>query len=84
MLAKPPGTGGKYSWSALTGIMRPLHPLLRHVAKQQGVKLSWGYLESSFFRGSQRLPFWRVQKLVWKDVVKELSILAHSDPAEDR
>lgn len=60
--------------------MSPLHPLLRHTTKQQGAKL--GYLESSFLRGSQRLPFWRVQELVWKDVVKELSVLAHSDPAE--
>lgn len=84
MLAKLPGKGGKYSWSALNGKMRPLYPLLRHATKHQGVNLSWGYLESSFLRGSQRLPFWRVQELVWKDIMKELSILAHSDPAEDR
>lgn len=64
--------------------MRLLYLLLRRAAKHQGVKVSCGYLESSFLRRSQRLPFWRVQKLVWKDVVKELSILAHSDPAEDR
>lgn len=40
------------------------------------------YLESSFLGGSQRLPFWRVQELIRKDVVQELSVLAHSDPAE--
>ena len=87
MLAKPRGRGGKYSWLALNGVMSPLCPLLRHATKQQGAKLGCrgaarGYLESSFLRGSQRLPFWRVQELVRKDVVKELSVLAHSDPAE--
>jgi len=69
--------------------MSLLRPLLRHVTKKQGAKpgccgAARGYLESSFLRGSQRLPFWRVQELVRKDVVKELSVLAHSDPAERR